>query len=392
MTGTSQTVRRRDAGFTLLELVVAMGLLSGFLLMLVRLLTTGADLFDEGERGQELLDRSASAVRVAQRALHDTCGPRLLGRPDGRTDARLLVHTIPTGAGEGASRVQLLRSTENLDPAVEDRILRAAFEAEAAAEGLRDAEAERAIAERLASWPRSGRGELQLFPWPVGDDGVYFELRRRDLPSDPLLYPAEEIPVLDIRDPEDLGVDFERLLLGSRTVARGLLHFELRFWSQRTRTWQLVGTEGPERVWDSTRGGLMLGETEGSDVFGLDFGPSRFADTRDDIWPRWVRVVVTVDAGPQTPPASFLTQAVTDADTSLQVTRPEDIPDPADQPFLKIGAEWVRFQGVVGRTLTGVRRGQRGTKAVAHPAGTSGRAGREAVLDVQIPHGRDGDD
>ncbi|MGA0060790.1 MAG: PulJ/GspJ family protein, partial [Planctomycetota bacterium] len=104
MTGTSQAVRRRDAGFTLLELVVAMGLLSGFLLMLVRLLTTGADLFDEGERGQELLDRSASAVRVAQRALHDTCGPRLLGRPDGRAAARLLGHTLPTGAGEGASR------------------------------------------------------------------------------------------------------------------------------------------------------------------------------------------------------------------------------------------------------------------------------------------------
>ena len=392
MIGTPRQLRRGDAGFTLLELVVAMGLLSGFLLMLVRLLTTGADLFDEGERGQELLDRSAAAVRTAQRALTDTCGPRLVGRPDGRTDARLLVQTIPTGTGEGAGRAQLLRSSENLDPALEDRLLRAAFEAEAAAEGLRDDEMERAVRERLAAWPRSGRGEVQLFPWPVGDDGVYFELRRRDLPADPMLYPAEEIPVLDVRDPENMDVDFERLVLGSRVVARGLLHFELRFWSQRTRTWQLVGTEGPERVWDSARGGLMLGVTEGSDVFGLDFGPSSLDDPRDDVWPRWVRVIVTVDAGPQTPPASFLTQAITDADTTLQVTRPEDIPDPSDQPWLKVGAEWVRFQGVVGRTLTGVRRGQRGTKATPHAAGTSIRAGREAVLDVQLPHGRDGDD
>jgi prepilin-type N-terminal cleavage/methylation domain-containing protein len=392
MTCLPQRARRGDAGFTLLELVVAMGLLSGFLLMLVRLLTTGADLFDEGERGQELLDRSASAVRVAQRALTDTCGPRLIGRPDGRTDARLLVHSIPTGVGEGAARVQLLRSTENLDPALEDSILRTAFEAEAAAEGLRDDEAERAVRDRLAAWPRSGRGEVQLFPWPVGEDGVFFELRRRDLPTDPMLYPVDELPVLDIRDPEDLDVDFEKLVLGSRSIARGLLHFELRFWSQRTRTWQLVGTEGPERSWDSARGGLMLGETEGSDLFGLDLGPSSLADPRDDVWPRWVRVVVTVDAGPQSPPASFLTQAITDADTSVSVTRPEDIPDPSDQPWLKIGAEWVRFQGVVGRTLTGVRRGQRGTKAIAHPVGTPVRAGREAVLDVQIPHGRDGDE
>ncbi|MDA1223229.1 MAG: prepilin-type N-terminal cleavage/methylation domain-containing protein, partial [Planctomycetota bacterium] len=107
MIGTPRQLRRGDAGFTLLELVVAMGLLSGFLLMLVRLLTTGADLFDEGERGQELLDRSAAAVRTAQRALTDTCGPRLVGRPDGRTDARLLVQTIPTGTGEGAGRAPL---------------------------------------------------------------------------------------------------------------------------------------------------------------------------------------------------------------------------------------------------------------------------------------------
>src|SRR5690606_17815068 len=47
---------RRDAGFTLLELVVAMGILTAFLVMLVQLLASGTRLVDDGERGQSLAD------------------------------------------------------------------------------------------------------------------------------------------------------------------------------------------------------------------------------------------------------------------------------------------------------------------------------------------------
>ena len=38
----------REAGFTILELTVVLGLLGGFLVFLLQILSTGVELFDEG--------------------------------------------------------------------------------------------------------------------------------------------------------------------------------------------------------------------------------------------------------------------------------------------------------------------------------------------------------
>lgn len=56
-------------GFTLLELVVVMGILSGFLLMLVQFLDSGVQLFSEGENGQALADRAEAARTAVDREL-----------------------------------------------------------------------------------------------------------------------------------------------------------------------------------------------------------------------------------------------------------------------------------------------------------------------------------
>ncbi|MBL8753083.1 MAG: type II secretion system protein, partial [Planctomycetes bacterium] len=52
------------SGFTLVELLVVMGILSGFLIMLVQLLESGVRMFGEGELGQALADRAGQAQRV----------------------------------------------------------------------------------------------------------------------------------------------------------------------------------------------------------------------------------------------------------------------------------------------------------------------------------------
>jgi hypothetical protein len=126
--------------------------------------------------------------------------------------------------------------------------------------------------------------------------------------------------------------------------------------------------------------------------FGLDLGPASLDDPRDDVWPRWVRVTLVVAARRAAPPDSYLTQPVGEAEQSLALSRPEDLPAVDENPFVKVGAEWVRFGGIAGTSLTGLRRGQRGTRAVPHPAGTPVRAGRLLVLDLALPQGRDADD
>lgn len=381
---------RDEQGFTLLELVVAMGLLTGFLLMLVRLLGTGVGLFEEGERGQELLDRAQAATRAARDSLRDTCGPRLVGRPDGEPDARLLVYTTPFGAG--GARMQVLRSTVRLPAAREEQLLYEAFVAIAKAQGADDRESEEIARERLATWPRSGRGEMLLLPWPADSEGVFWELRRSERPAEPLLMPSDELALVELAAPEDLALDPQRVLATTRVLATGLLHFEIRLWSQRTRSWDVVGSSGAEVTWDSARAGLLTGEKQTPEDFGLDIGPWSLRDPRDDVWPRWVRLTVVVARSQTATPESYLAQPVAANETSIRVTRPEELPDPLENPFVKIGPEWVRFSGVTGSSLTGVRRGQRGTTARQHDAGTPVRAGRMVVVDVPLAHGRDADE
>ena len=67
--------RQPTAGFTLLELVVVMGLLAGFCVMLVQLLATGVRMFDEGEDGQALADRAGDASRLVRQQWAELLGP-----------------------------------------------------------------------------------------------------------------------------------------------------------------------------------------------------------------------------------------------------------------------------------------------------------------------------
>ena len=69
MSGTRNAPVLEQAGFTLIELVVVMGILAGFLVMLVQLVDTGLRMFGEGELGQQFADRTSRAhlLRLAAR-------------------------------------------------------------------------------------------------------------------------------------------------------------------------------------------------------------------------------------------------------------------------------------------------------------------------------------
>jgi prepilin-type N-terminal cleavage/methylation domain-containing protein len=62
----SRVVGARSQGFTLIELVVVMGILSGFLVMLVSLVDSGLTMFRDGETSQVLADRGARAQQVVR--------------------------------------------------------------------------------------------------------------------------------------------------------------------------------------------------------------------------------------------------------------------------------------------------------------------------------------
>ena len=112
-------VTRGQSGFTLLELVIVMGILSGFLVMLVQLVDTGLQLFAEGETGQLYADRTSQAQRRISRELGALRGSAS-GRDRDVADDRLLVQWLPIGLPARPERrptmAQVVRATVHLPP------------------------------------------------------------------------------------------------------------------------------------------------------------------------------------------------------------------------------------------------------------------------------------
>jgi len=64
-------------------------------------------------------------------------------------------------------------------------------------------------------------------------------------------------------------------------------------------------------------------------------------------------------------------------------------PGAADGGWVKVRGEWLRYDAREGDLLRGLRRGQRGTKALEHPAGARVHVGRTVEFTIPVPHHKD---
>ncbi len=174
-------------------------------------------------------------------------------------------------------------------------------------------------------------------------------------------------------------------------VVSGIIWFGLVCWSQNTKEWEEekvldglgVRSDGPsewsEFWWDSTRA------RHGS--FGLHRGSGSAGNPEDDVFPRRVRLVVTLARDGSTADAK-LTGRI-DAKTRLVRITNTDALDPGDAQsrFLRVGNEWMEVLSMSGSELT-VARGVRSTGAVRHDSGDPVLIGRTFVHDIEIPASR----
>lgn len=389
------TPRPAQAGFTLLELVVVMGILSGFLVMLVQLVDIGLRLFTEGETGQQMADRASNAQRIVAAELRSLRGSPTGRDQDGTTD-RLVVQDLPIGLPQKpepkATTVQVLRGAVHLPADRELALLEVLLLARVQREVPEATAAEQAalVAQRKAAEPLRGIGQVLLLPWRQdGGDDALLELRAA------FWLPGQTLPIGD-RDVDPMTVvvpgsaDLPAVAIDRLTVplVRDLLHVEFGFWSQRTRGWQQAGSAGPERVWDSARGGWLVDAASGG-VFELDRGPASEADPRDDIQPHAVRVQLIVAQPAELAPEGLLAQALAADDQGLELVNGDHFPGDRDGGWVKIRGEWLRYDRLEGDYLRGLQRGQRHTKAIDHPAGARLHVGRTVEFVVPLPHGKD---
>lgn len=388
------------AGFTLIELVVVMGLLTIFAAFLIQLMSTSVSLFQQGERGQDMSDRADAAARAIEQSVRDMIGPSGVDLDGREPKTRLLAqwvagvgNTAATSTVAVAPRVQLLRATVRIDDRTEERLLRPVLfqEATATAEGKAPAQIEARLRELIALAPRAGRATMLLVPRPAGDpEGAFFSVRRL------LQLPGQRIPI-DRRHDVDLlevaEVGSPELPWGvvdqlSESIAEDVIHLEFAFWSQLTQGWdQRIGDGGPEFSWDSARAGLFAESNDPREMFTLDVGPASLVDLTDDVFPRWIRITLVV-ASPVGSEA-ILAGELRASDRGVDVIDESLLPNPKDTPMVKVGREWLRVGTLDGRALRGLVRGQRGTKAVDHAAGTRVRVGRTIELFVRVAHGKD---
>ncbi|MBL8725779.1 MAG: hypothetical protein JNK49_17175 [Planctomycetes bacterium] len=380
------------AGFTLLELTVVMGILSGFLVMLVQLVDAGLTLFGEGEASQALADRAARAEQVLGRELQALRG----GCAEDVVDDRLLVQYLPIGLPARpepqATFVQVLRGAVHLtaDRELPLRELQLRLRLQQESPNLTPEDLDREVAKAMHTEPLAGLGTVLLVPWrQEGEDEGLLELRAA------WFLPRQTVPVGDRDvDPMAVPVPGQELLPGTAVyqytapILQDLLHVEFRFWSQRTRQWSASGAAGPEMVWDSARGGVLVDAQNGG-VFELDRGEASLQQAHDDIHPHaiLVRCVVAEPAGR---PAEGLLAATLERDgQSLTLVLGERFPGSTEGGWAKVGREWLRYEGRSGDTLFGLRRGLRGTRALEHVPGTRVHIGREVEFVIPLAHAKD---
>jgi len=176
-------------------------------------------------------------------------------------------------------------------------------------------------------------------------------------------------------------------------VLPGVLYFGVEFWSRRTTTWDPTTQppQGPLMTWDSTRGVLKKGK--GVEEFWFsksDSAVDSVEDPTDDTYPRRMRVTLVVEElGRNARTGNVMGDLAPDA-AVIDVGDAAFIPaTDTKERFVKIGAEWIRFEQVQGNRLTGCKRGVRGTVAESHPHGTRVHYGRTVVREVDVPTFRD---
>ncbi len=392
---------KKAGGFTLLELLVSMGLLSMFFVFLIQILSNGLRIWQTGEgrvaleaRAQAALDLMAKDFRQiaplddkvydvsrASRFRRLTAGKVVLGGrfraefqpfgPNGKPAKGDAVLEYP----ERYDWYPRLRFVSILRPGERDRLLRdsllqeGSFQNEESPEFQRQLRAKRGLK----------RGELVLTLEPEGEGSPYLQLRRR-------------VRLLD-QGVKSRWVDAPILgdIPGGKVLLTKILYAEFRFRSQFTESLDLrPGADGgPETCWDSARAGDFPSEHKVLQ-FSLDLDPASKGDPLDDILPLGMQIRVTVDLGPGMADQAILAKDLDKDSDEVQIDYPERIPYPGPRGgWIKIDTEWIHFKSLRGGTLLGIRRGGRNTVPRFHEAGAKVHGGRETVLAIPIAIGRE---
>jgi hypothetical protein len=354
---------------TLLELLIAMTLLASLGGFIVQLLRNSFDLYHAGEKRGEYGVNATVILSLLEEDLanvaHGPDGRFLLERRRlsdialGATPFIRLVRTLPEGDAE--HRFMRLAGTKTKpegewwgeEPAAESR------------ETLRPASGLMEVCYALVQEGADDPGILTLYRGvhaPVLEPGGFFESSAEGETTFDLAWVRKHL----------------------RPVATGIISLDVLCAGPETREW---GRPSRDRrptsaleVWDSTRGIL-----EG---FPLTVGPASATDTRDDLYPRRIRLVLTLTRPGR--PDARLAKRLGPADETLAVDAPDRLPQEGDaDQDLNVAGEWMT---IVKRDFGSFRVARAPLKnqaaAITHDSGTPVYVGRKFEQTINLPDPR----
>jgi len=348
--------RTRPRGFTLVEVLVSIGIFMVMGAALVTLWRLGLGMWGRGERRRKTYEQAQGVL--AQIALDleaaYTREPIRKGRPTARF--------ICTRDKGGAQRLSFVRTFETGPERA--YTYHAVGGGAAYTDGFAgDGTSLGAIGGVLGvSWFRAGR-----------------ELRRATLgpPASTPLSTTGGAP--------------------GEVVSPNCLYLGFRFWSQYTTTWNeptgAITAKGarpwPETVWDSTRGAGVIEPIDPSGrarPFSLARGRLSLDEPFDDVFPEIVEITLVVEPDENRTLRTETAQYLSAYDTELRVASTRGFDDPSTGPmFLLVGDEWVKVRAKRERSFSLSGRGLRGTEASEHEEWTTVRQGTTFVMRVGIP-------
>ncbi len=402
------------AGFTIIELLVAMAIFSVLGIALIALLSQSTAFLTKGQAGSEVQD----TLENIDRALAEDFANVYI-RPTAFAplpDVRFVCDRIPfdtDGDGSADTWTQRVAFVRSLKGEGAETVFRNSGSKPGAMGVLDGSDDAKEIEENDLGAP-GGKEEVTwlLVPGKKDDEpgvGTLYRGERWPLRGKGSLVRqrpvGEPLPERE-RQLEEPGLGVAtrgKAAEACKPVQGGVLHFSLRFWTRHTKPESArfivngrvvdevppeVGGGGLTATWDSTRAILPAGR--GTDQFFLGKGPASLADPVDDIFPSRVRVLLVVDRIGKDAATGELTQSIGIQDNRIPVdgTKFAVGTDPASR-YVKIDREWIRWSARDDRGFLVEERGARGTKKEPHDRGAAVRSGTTLVREYSIPSYRE---
>jgi prepilin-type N-terminal cleavage/methylation domain-containing protein len=394
--------RTQAAGYTLIELLLAMALFSALSTGLIALLARSSEFLASGASQTETMDSIqtfAEAFRndvstLASRADCDTGLPdvRLFcdyansdtdgdKKPDQTIQRLFFVRMIPnefaleTGQRSGVTvgAKEYVNGLGNDEKHAADLTLRATGGMmEVFWTALPDPGANPGVLQIWRGFRAPPGGPKSLFPMKGGRD---------------VLATAAEKGIVDMVD----------VRAAARPILSGVLFFGVDFWGRRTTTWDPKVRNrdgGPFVTWDSTRGILPFGE---DDIGGFFLSKKKtqndtdsLYDTTDDTYPRKIRVTCVIEALGRNARVGYLNEDLTKDAKSIPCSDTRFFPatDTARR-YVKIENEWLEVGLPANGAFPVLQRGARNTVPVLHSAGSMIHHGKSFVQEYDIAAFRD---